>query len=127
MLRWSGWQKSPLGSSVLGIGLCSATDGEGPERLPAGGRPSLGSGQGAGPPLLHPQQEEPGLGGRVAQQLLHAEQQTGTGTRRAAAFTQSPWVPWPGPAGPRRRRCACARDGQHGPDPVRLVPVGWPP
>lgn len=49
-----------------------------------------------GPPLLHPQQAEPGMGGRVAQQLLHGEQQTGTGTHRAATFTQSPWVPWPG-------------------------------
>lgn len=63
---------------------------------PARAGPVWAQGRGPGLPLLHPQQSEPGMGGQVAQQLLHGAQQTGTGTHRAAAFTQSPWVPWPG-------------------------------
>lgn len=128
VLCQSGWQRSPMGSSVLGIGLCSATDWEGaysscPLLLPAR----------AGQPLLKGVRDCPSctysgqsleVGGQVAQQLLHREQQTGTGTHRAAASVQSPWVPWPGSPpgwasclGPGGRSCACARAGQHDPPP----------
>lgn len=63
-----GWQRSPMGSSVLGVGLCSATDWGGAlQQLSpfsaCQGRPSLYSGQGGqGLPLLYIQWAEPGGG-----------------------------------------------------------------
>lgn len=68
VLRWSGWQRSPMGSSVLGIGLCSATDWGGgysscPPPAASQGGPNLDSGQAVQEfPLLHPQRAEPGGG-----------------------------------------------------------------
>lgn len=49
VLRRSGWQRSPMGSSVLGIGLCSASDWEGeysscpPPTASSQGGPNLAS------------------------------------------------------------------------------------
>ena len=103
VLRWSGWQRSPMGSSVLGIGLCSATDWGGgysscPPPAASQGGPNLDSGWGfrSFPSSTHSGQS-PVVGGQVAQQLLHREQQIRKGgTHEAAASAQSPWVPQPG-------------------------------
>lgn len=133
-----------MGSSVLGIGLCSATvwgggsSGCPPSHyLPRWAQRGFRAGVPGAAPSLHTGQS-PVVGGRVAQQLLHREQQTGTGTHRAAASVQSPWVPRPGSLprsasclGPGGRSCACAGTGQHDPPPPRgpgrLSPAPRPP
>lgn len=84
-----------MGSSVLGLGLCSATDWGGDYS----GCPTPAASPGRGfrgcPSSTHSWQSLV-VGGQMAQQLLHREQQIGTGTHGATASAQSPWVPQPG-------------------------------
>lgn len=87
-----------MGSSMLGIGLCSTTDWGGgysgcsPPTIPRAG-PAWTQGRKArGCPSFTHSGQSLVVGGQVAQQLLHREQQTGMGTHRAAASVQSPWV-----------------------------------
>lgn len=91
-----------MGSSVLGIGLCSATDWGGgysscPLPLPPRVDPTWTQGRGfrSFPSSTHSGQSLV-VGGQVAQQLLHREQQIRKGTHKAAASAQSPWVHQPG-------------------------------
>lgn len=87
---------------MLGIGLCSATDwGEGYSGAPLPPPPRVGPAwtqgrEARGRPSSTHSRQSLAAGGRVAQQLLHREQQTGTGTCGAAASAQSPWVSRPG-------------------------------
>lgn len=134
VLCQSGWQRSPMGSSVLGIGLCSATDWGGaysscPRSLPARAGPACTQARGARDcPSCTYSGQSLEVGGQVAQQLLHREQQTGTGTHRAAASVQSPWVPLarqssrldilPGPRG--QELCLCRGWA------ARPAPASWP-
>lgn len=140
VLRWTIWQRSPQWAvSVLGVGLCSATDwGAGysnctPLAASQGG-PSLDSRQGAGhcPPTPTASRARRWAGGRPSSYCTGSSTRTGT---HWAASAQSPWVPLPdsppGRAcrlGPGGGSCACAGAGQHGPPPPawRAVPCARP-
>lgn len=88
-----------MGSSVLGIGLCSATDWGGaysscPRSLPARAGPACTQARGARDcPSCTYSGQSLEVGGQVAQQLLHREQQTGTGTQQGSSICPEPLGP----------------------------------